>query len=553
MKYKKFFFPFLFVLFSMKGFSVNMNVSIFSDLKVSSFSVKIKAGKYTLIDKGNSEKNIHLQKNDSVNFTISNKHIFVSVRSEKKVQYDSLEMKGAGINAFFSIYLLKPSLKEVRSYEDNLDLYVANENFLIVNTIELEKYISGVVECEGGNLNAGEEFLKVQAIICRSYAVKNMKKHIKEGYQLCDQVHCQVYRGKCKDKSSNIRIATYKTSGDVIVNDDNEIISATFHSNSGGQTVNSEDIWNKPLPYLRSVTDSFSMKNQHTNWEKKINKMFDEMLHLTADRQLIIAEFRSGPGKIPPFYVDNEIDEVIQRDYAGDRNRFHAALRAEGTTPLGYRKIIEDQIIIREMQREIRVAAMQIGPGKVAEYYETHKADYIRKEQIRLRQITLRPGAAERPEEAKARAEAWADALRHPEKINATLARFKVNTTKLNTAPTFGDIAERISGDDFAKQGGDTGWRNVEDLNEKMIAQVKDLPVGQASTLLQIDQPGSPPFWFIFVREGSRPKGYLPLSDPELLREIEDKVSTESVKNAIDAWLTSLRSKHYVEIVADKK
>ena len=272
MKYKKFFFSFLFVLFSLKGFSVNMNVSIFSDLKVSSFSVKIKAGKYTLIDKGNSEKNIHLQKNDSVNFTISNKHIFVSVHSEKKVQYDSLEMKGAGINAFFSISLLKPSLKEVRSYEDNLDLYVANENFIIVNTIELEKYISGVVECEGGNLNAGEEFLKVQAIICRSYAVKNMKKHIKEGYQLCDQVHCQVYRGKCKDKSSNIRIATYKTSGDVIVNDDNEIISATFHSNSGGQTVNSEDIWNKPLPYLRSVTDSFSMKNQHTNWEKKINK-----------------------------------------------------------------------------------------------------------------------------------------------------------------------------------------------------------------------------------------------------------------------------------------
>ena len=304
-------------------------------------------------------------------------------------------------------------------------------------------------------------------------------------------------------------------------------------------------------PRVLSITRAES--SSPADWEKKINKMFDEMLLLTADRQLIIAEFRSGPGKIPPFYVDNEIDEVIQRDYAGDRNRLHAALRAEGTTPLGYRKIIEDQIIIREMQREIRVAAMQIGPGKVAEYYETHKADYISKEQIRLRQITLRPGAAERPEEAKARAEAWADALRHPEKINATLARFKVNTTKLNTAPTFGDIAERISGDDFAKQGGDTGWRNVEDLNEKMIAQVKDLPVGQASTLLQIDQPGSPPFWFIFVREGSRPKGYLPLSDPELLREIEDKVSTESVKNAIESWLTSLRSKHYVEIVADKK
>ncbi len=271
MRLFKLFFSTIFLFFSLLTFSININVSIFSDITISSFSVKIISGKYTVIDKTSKNKPIHLLKNDSLNFTVTDHHIWISARSKKNLSYDSLELKGSGINACFKLFMLKPTIKGVRTYEDNLELSVVRENLLVINSIELEKYIAGVVEAEGGNNSIGDDFYKVQSIICRSYAIKSIRKHIKDGFNLCDQIHCQVYRGKCKDIYNNIRLATFKTAGDVIVDENKEIISATYHSNSGGQTLNSEDIWNKPLSYLRSIKDTFSLNKPHSTWEKKIS------------------------------------------------------------------------------------------------------------------------------------------------------------------------------------------------------------------------------------------------------------------------------------------
>ncbi len=46
----------------------------------------------------------------------------------------------------------------------------------------------GVLEAEAGP-TAPDDFYKAQAIICRTYAIRNFEKHISEGYNLCDAVH----------------------------------------------------------------------------------------------------------------------------------------------------------------------------------------------------------------------------------------------------------------------------------------------------------------------------------------------------------------------------
>jgi stage II sporulation protein D len=40
------------------------------------------------------------------------------------------------------------------------------------------------------------EALKAQAVAARNYAVKNMGRHAGDGYDLCDQDHCQVWNPK---------------------------------------------------------------------------------------------------------------------------------------------------------------------------------------------------------------------------------------------------------------------------------------------------------------------------------------------------------------------
>jgi peptidyl-prolyl cis-trans isomerase SurA len=282
-------------------------------------------------------------------------------------------------------------------------------------------------------------------------------------------------------------------------------------------------------------------------FEKAIAAAADETLNSIAERQLVIAEFRASAARLPSSYIDADIEETIRRDFNGDRNRFVASLRAAGTTPLAYRKFIEDRIIFEYMVSQIRRAAWDVNPGKILEYYEKNKADFVRKEQVKLRQITITQGAAEKPEETAVRAAAWADALRHPEKIAAALGRFKVAGKPIVGTPTFADVAARVSTDDFARRGGDAGWRQLEDLNETVTAKLKTLKPGEVSDPLKFDV-GAAPIYVIVSPEANRPKGYADVNDPEVIAEIEIKVRQVGMKIAIKSWLDDLRSKHHVQV-----
>jgi hypothetical protein len=249
-------------------------------------------------------------------------------------------------------------------------------------------------------------------------------------------------------------------------------------------------------------------------FEQALQQAAQETLKSMAERQIVIAEFRASATNLPTSYIE----ETIRRDFGGDRNRFVASLRAAGTTPLAYRKTIEDRIIFEYMLGQIRRVAWDVNPGKIQEYYDKNKADFVRKEQVKLRQITITQGAAEKPEETAARAAAWTEALRQPAKIAELLARYKVGGKPLTGKASFADVAERISTDDFASKGGDAGWRNVEDLNK------------------------------IVSPEATRPQGYAAVNDPEVMSEIETKVRAIGMKLAIQNWLEGLRAKHYVQV-----
>jgi stage II sporulation protein D len=65
--------------------------------------------------------------------------------------------------------------------------------------------------------------------------------------------------------------ATKLTRGRVLIGQDSSLITAAFHSNCGGETANSETVWLKSLPYLRSVNDPYCRNQPNANWERRIS------------------------------------------------------------------------------------------------------------------------------------------------------------------------------------------------------------------------------------------------------------------------------------------
>jgi len=155
-------------------------------------------------------------------------------------------------------------------FTDGLEISRERGLLKLVNIVDIENYVAGVVESEAG-IKQNLEYYKLQSIICRTYALSNLRRHEAEGFHLCDQVHCQVYNSKNRN-NDNIFRAVWATRGMVVVDPQIELITATFHSNCGGETVNSEDVWSKPLPYLRTVRDTFCTTEPHAIWRKEVPK-----------------------------------------------------------------------------------------------------------------------------------------------------------------------------------------------------------------------------------------------------------------------------------------
>ncbi len=126
--------------------------------------------------------------------------------------------------------------------------------YTLVNEVSLETYLRGVVPYEIGT-KAPMPALEAQAILARTYALRNLRRFAIDGYQLCADTHCQVYYG-LKGVTTNTDRAIASTRGMVLTHKD-ELVDALYSSTTGGVTASFSDVWNgEDRPYLRPVVDT---------------------------------------------------------------------------------------------------------------------------------------------------------------------------------------------------------------------------------------------------------------------------------------------------------
>ncbi len=181
--------------------------------------------------------------------------------------YNNLEFTGASAVNVFQVKPVLPSLPSIES-DDNLSISLYNEALLLINRIGLEKYISGTVEAEGGS-EAFPEYYKAQAVIARTFAVKNFHRHAHEGFNLCDGVHCQAFNGKSR-MNDQIYTSTSDTRNEILVDRTGKPVITAYHACCGGITASASVEWNRALPQLMPVIDPFCSESKHRNWTKTI-------------------------------------------------------------------------------------------------------------------------------------------------------------------------------------------------------------------------------------------------------------------------------------------
>jgi stage II sporulation protein D len=254
----------VFVFYSANTFS-QLRIRLFSDQPAGMVILTVTEGTYQISLRDG--KHIILEPGETVLLTRFNERLAVKTRKESGFICDSVEFICTGATCSFSLRI-NPDASQKRIYNGGLICKSDLGSVLLINTPEIEDYVAGVVKSEGGS-GGSLEYFKTQAIIARTYSYKYEKKHVKDSFNLCDGIHCQVYQGITTD--TLITRAVKETKGKVIVDHDSTLIISAFHSNCGGETVASEDLWLTAQPYLKKVVDPYCLSSRNATWEKKIS------------------------------------------------------------------------------------------------------------------------------------------------------------------------------------------------------------------------------------------------------------------------------------------
>ncbi len=116
----------------------------------------------------------------------------------------------------------------------------------VTRTISLEDYIVGVVAAEGSTENEPAA-LQSLAIASRTFALKNIGRHSREGYDFCSTTHCQRYVSTTDDVSPGVTDAVQTTSGETL-RDGTQLADAYFSASCGGATANVATLWGTSAP-----------------------------------------------------------------------------------------------------------------------------------------------------------------------------------------------------------------------------------------------------------------------------------------------------------------
>ncbi|MBP3821417.1 SpoIID/LytB domain-containing protein [bacterium] len=145
-------------------------------------------------------------------------------------------------------------------YRGKLFVKMFNGKLTVINDLDIEDYLRGVVPSE---MPPSWEFeaLKAQAIAARSYALANLGKQGRYGYDLKDNTEDQAYGGASAETNRTNK-AVEDTLG-LVLTYDMKIISAYYSASAGGMT--NTNAWGNNLPYLHSVFsfDENVKKNGH--------------------------------------------------------------------------------------------------------------------------------------------------------------------------------------------------------------------------------------------------------------------------------------------------
>jgi stage II sporulation protein D len=151
-----------------------------------------------------------------------------------------------------------------RPYRGTIEVFAGERALMVVDELDIEAYVAGLINYEI-SAKWPLHVVKAQAVIARTYALYQKKGAGLNPYHVEGSVLGQVYRG-VNAEDAVAGSAVNETRGQVLTYN-GDLALTVYHSNAGGRTDASIDVWSGDYSYLRSVQSPYDDASPGFSWE----------------------------------------------------------------------------------------------------------------------------------------------------------------------------------------------------------------------------------------------------------------------------------------------
>ena len=221
--------------------------------------------------------------------------------------------------------------------------------------------------------------------------------------------------------------------------------------------------------------------------------------------------------------VKKEMADIQMQNKITDSDKFHQWVQEQSGMPY---EDLEQQMKNRSMtQRVIRQEVggrITIPKSELLKYYEEHKSEFIRQEQVFLREILV------------------SSVGKTPEQVAAAEKRAKDILARAKKGEKFPELARDTSDAESAKNFGEIGWFKKSDLNPSLQHLFKEKK-GYLTDVMKTENG-----FVIFKLEERHEEGLAPFEEVE--NEITEKLYVPRMQPKVREYLTKLREQAFLEI-----
>ncbi|MGA7079513.1 MAG: peptidylprolyl isomerase [Terriglobales bacterium] len=264
-----------------------------------------------------------------------------------------------------------------------------------------------------------------------------------------------------------------------------------------------------------------------------------DVLRDLIDQQLLLQKAKDL-GITGDTELIKRLDEMRKQMNLETMEDLEKAAEAQGASYEDFKQNLRNQIVTQRVIGQEVGQKLAITKEEEKKFYEEHRPEMERPEQVRLSEILIAPKLPAKPAGADGKPEPPSQAETDAA-LEAAKAKAEDLLDQIHKGAKFEDLAKKYSDGPSAKDGGDLSYFKRGTMPKELDDKVFALKTGEVSDVIRTKQG-----YVILLAAEHQMAGIPPLKEAE--PRIQDALYMQKLQPALRAYLTTLREEAYIDV-----